>query len=127
MLSKNSLGGSSSSIFSSIWSNSVMCSHNPPPHALSLGNLLLSNNRTFNPLSAKYFAAVAPDGPAPQTITSYSSILKPLGEVVLVNNFFGNLKESFVNLNFPFYFFRTFLYEILVQMNFYRYCERRIR
>src|SRR3972149_9099864 len=45
-----------------------------PPHGLYLGNFSLSKPRTFNPFKASSYAAVAPPGPRPDTMTSYSIV-----------------------------------------------------
>src|SRR3990170_4259665 len=45
-----------------------------PPHGLYLGNFSLSKARTFNPFKASSYAAVAPPGPRPDTMTSYSIV-----------------------------------------------------
>src|SRR5579872_395465 len=42
----------------------------PPPHGLSRGNWALSSNSVAMPASPSTFAAVAPAGPAPTTMTS---------------------------------------------------------
>jgi hypothetical protein len=42
-----------------------------PEHDFSLGSCIFSTNKTLQPASAAFFAAIEPAGPDPTTITSY--------------------------------------------------------